>query len=114
MRVRGYLGLLARSCIIGTVFLAAPIAESGDEVDYSAPYLVVEDGELVTKYPNREHEAGAEEAADDEAETSAPGAADEANRGGLVAAALAVVVAGLLLIVRRKRRRSPRRASTAE
>ncbi len=29
----------------------------GDEVDYSAPYLTVENGELVTKYPVREHEA---------------------------------------------------------
>lgn len=29
----------------------------GDEVDYSAPYITVEGGELVTKYPTREHEA---------------------------------------------------------
>jgi len=27
----------------------------GDQVDYSAPYLTVENGELVTKYPTNEH-----------------------------------------------------------
>ncbi len=28
---------------------------AGDEVDYSAPYLTVENGELVTRYPAKEH-----------------------------------------------------------
>jgi hypothetical protein len=31
----------------------------GDQVDYSAPYLTVEDGELVTKYPTNEHATAA-------------------------------------------------------
>ncbi len=30
-------------------------AHAGDEVDYSAPYITVENGELVTRYPAREH-----------------------------------------------------------
>jgi hypothetical protein len=30
---------------------------AGDEVDYSAPYLTVENGELVTRYPAKEHAA---------------------------------------------------------
>lgn len=105
--------LLLISLLLASFAVTAP-ALGGDEVDYSAPYLVVEDGELVTKYPNREHENGADEAADDEAKTYVPGAADAANRGGVVAAALAAVIVCLLLIVRRTRRRSPRRASTAE
>lgn len=29
----------------------------GDDVDYSAPYLTVENGELVTKYPAKQHSA---------------------------------------------------------
>lgn len=28
---------------------------AGDEVDYSAPYMTLENGELVTKYPAKEH-----------------------------------------------------------
>ena len=28
---------------------------AGDEVDYSAPYITVENGELVTRYPAKEH-----------------------------------------------------------
>lgn len=31
-------------------------AFAGDEVDYSAPYLTLENGELVTKYPAKEHD----------------------------------------------------------
>lgn len=39
------------------VFVLYPDASrSGDEVDYSAPYLVVENGELVTRYPAKSHE----------------------------------------------------------
>ncbi len=28
---------------------------AGDEVDYSAPYITVENGELITRYPVKEH-----------------------------------------------------------
>ncbi len=28
---------------------------AGDEIDYSAPYVTVENGELVTRYPAKEH-----------------------------------------------------------
>ena len=34
---------------------ASPDLYAGDELDYSAPYVTVENGELVTKYPAREH-----------------------------------------------------------
>ena len=30
----------------------------GDEVDYLAPYLTIENGELVTRYPAKEHAPG--------------------------------------------------------
>ena len=30
-------------------------AYAGDEVDYSAPYITVENGKLVTRYPTKEH-----------------------------------------------------------
>jgi hypothetical protein len=101
------------SSLVVSLAVAVP-ARGGDEVDYSAPYLVVENGELVTKYPNREHETVAEEAgAGDAADASAPGAADEINGGGIFAAALAAVIIGILLLVRRARRRSSRHTSTA-
>lgn len=32
---------------------------AGDEVDYSAPYMTLEDGKLVTKYPAKEHDPSA-------------------------------------------------------
>ena len=35
-------------------------ARAGDEVDYSAPYITVENGELVTKYPAKDHAGSAE------------------------------------------------------
>ena len=51
-----------RCSILGAVIvmLGAPlIGLAGDEVDYSAPYLTLENGELVTKYPSKDHAAGA-------------------------------------------------------
>lgn len=33
---------------------------AGDEVDYSAPYLTLEDGKLVTRYPANKHEQAPE------------------------------------------------------
>lgn len=45
---------------------------AGDEVDYSAPYLTVENGELVTKYPAREHPTDEAKSPASEEITSAP------------------------------------------
>ncbi|MBT8098340.1 MAG: hypothetical protein KJO82_01250 [Gammaproteobacteria bacterium] len=42
--------------------LSPGFAFAGDEVDYSAPYITVENGELVTKYPAKGHRAGSENA----------------------------------------------------
>jgi hypothetical protein len=39
-------------------------AMAGDEVDYSAPYITLENGELVTKYPAKQHDPNAQIAGD--------------------------------------------------
>lgn len=90
------------------VILAAPVSvPAGDEVDYSAPYLVVEDGKLVTKYPAKEHESASQDAdakTSEEAGSSQPqdGIASEWIIGAL---AIAVAIALLLLVKRGRRRR---------
>lgn len=50
----------ARVILLSIVWAMPGAALAGDEVDYSAPYLTVENGELVTKYPAKGHSAGAE------------------------------------------------------
>jgi len=57
--------LLAYSC--GSAF-------AGDEVDYSAPYLTLENGELVTKYPAKEHDPNVPQPQTAVADTAEPGA----------------------------------------
>ena len=84
------------------VFLALPlVALAGDEVDYSAPYLVVEDGELVTKYPAREHE-GAAVAADTQADADATPSDTPSNEMLVTVVAIATLVAFLLWIKSRE------------
>jgi hypothetical protein len=78
---------------IALAMLLTGAALAGDDVDYSAPYLVVEDGELVTKYPNREHEAAAASAAAAAAPTATDVVAAE-ETGGAPWLVAAVVVAG--------------------
>lgn len=50
-----------RKRLISIVLLAMCYgsAFAGDEVDYSAPYITLENGELVTKYPAKEHDPNA-------------------------------------------------------
>ena len=92
------------AALIAFTAATSPV-QGGDEVDYSAPYLVVENGELVTKYPAREHEAG----------DTAPGATQDAGpaldevsqtrkTGTIVAIVLVVVVAFLAHARRRSKR----------
>ena len=74
--------------ILLVLMIAVPnIAAAGDEVDYSAPYLVVEDGKLVTKYPGQEHQGDSPQQQD-----------------SVVAAVIAVVILLLLVFARRTRR----------
>jgi len=77
---------------------------AGDDVDYSAPYLVVENGELVTKYPALEHQ-GAGQGADAQAagavETQPP--TNKRNSLRVLAVAAIGAVLALLLMVKRRR-----------
>ena len=94
--------------ILLLVIFAIPIAApAGDEVDYSAPYLVVEDGELVTKYPAKEH-AGASPEADaqeSKATASTPPQVGLDTFWGMAAVAFAVMIVLLLLIQPGRQRR---------
>jgi hypothetical protein len=51
-RIRIRSALAAAFC--GAIWIS-PMAHAYDEVDYSAPYVTVENGVLVTKYPDLEH-----------------------------------------------------------
>lgn len=81
------------------VFLCAvpSIAPAGDEVDYSAPYLVVEDGKLVTKYPAKEHEG----------ESSAADESESIDQQDGIASCWTVIVGAIavLIVVALRRRR---------
>ena len=82
--------------------LAAPLTRAGDDVDYSAPYLVVENGELVTKYPAKEHEAGdSDPAATRDAENQVDDGGNSGTIWGIAAVALAMVIAFLVHTRRR-------------
>ena len=102
-----------RWCLVGTAIAAlaaaaTPPASAGDEVDYSAPYLTVENGELVTRYPAKEHRP-------QDGGTAAEPSGGAANRmaplglaAGLgIAIALSVVAWRRAVVRRASRRRSP-------
>jgi hypothetical protein len=75
-------------------------AHAGDEVDYSAPYVVVENGELVTKYPAKEHKV--DEGVPGGPKTAPPGS--DARLKPILAAAIAgLVLLGFVIRARRSR-----------
>ena len=88
--------------MVALAIVALP-AYAGDDVDYSAPYLVVEDGELVTRYPAREHEATDARTA---APTDATVAVDNSSEPVKTWLIVAVVLAVLAAVVEYVRRRS--------
>ncbi len=97
----------APAILLFAVFMVPRVAPAGDEVDYLAPYLVVEDGELVTKYPAKEH-AGVSPVAD--AQESKATESPQQKVGldtnwGKAAVAIAVMIVLLLSIRRRRPRR---------
>lgn len=55
MRIRHVFLLLFTTLFLHVSGLDGICAYAGDEVDYSAPYITVENGELVTRYPAKEH-----------------------------------------------------------
>ncbi len=82
------------------IFAMPLVAPAGDEVDYSAPYLVLVDGELVTKYPAKEH-AGASPQADTQASDTTESPQPQVgldNVWAIAGLAITVVIALLLLI----------------
>ena len=99
-----------RCALAGAVLamlVAMPRAHAGDEVDYSAPYMVVENGELVTKYPAREHEDGnGADAATTDSETGDDESGRPESTWVIAAAALAAVLA-FFAHARRRSKREP-------
>ena len=75
---------------------------AGDETDYSAPYITVENGELVTKYPAKEHAAVGD--AVTPASTGAEPVAEGNSRTPWIAATLIPLLAIIILLVRRRSR----------
>ncbi len=95
----------APAILLFAIFVVPQVAPAGDEVDYSAPYLVVEDGELVTKYPAKEHTGASPEA---DAQESKATDLPQQKIGldtiwGKAAVAIAVMI--VLLSIRRRRPR---------
>ena len=97
----------APAILLFAVFVMPRVAPAGDEVDYSAPYLVVENGELVTKYPANDHEGASLEDDLQAGETPAmPYEKIAVDNDWIIAAvAIAVVIALLIMIKRRRQRR---------
>lgn len=92
---------MSRAAAVGfCVLLALRGAVAGDEVDYDAPYLVVENGQLVTRYPPKAHAPGGPAAAAEQA------AADDRGSPGAWLGLLPGVALVLALLVRARRRRS--------
>jgi hypothetical protein len=89
------------------VFFVVPLVVSaGDDVDYSAPYLVVEDGELVTKYPAGEHDGVAAETDVPSGETNgSPAAEVDTKKNWGIAGAVIIAVVAALVMIRRERQR---------
>jgi hypothetical protein len=87
------------------VFFAVPLVVSaGDDVDYSAPYLVVEDGELVTKYPAGEHNGESAETDVPAGETIDSSATQvDTRKNTRVAGVVVIAVVAALIMIRRRR-----------
>ncbi len=97
----------APAILLFAVFVVPRVAPAGDEVDYSAPYLVVENGELVTKYPAKEHAGALPQAETQVSNTTASTPQQDGleNVWAIAAVAIAVAIVLLLLIKRGRQRR---------
>lgn len=81
-------------------------AIAGDEVDYSAPYLTLENGQLVTKYPAKQHLPG-EQAAQRPTAVTEPAPAAGPPQWPAIAVVAIVIVSILLLRRRGTRKQQP-------
>ncbi|HET6629640.1 MAG TPA: hypothetical protein VFG91_07685 [Woeseiaceae bacterium] len=114
--------------LLPAVLLLSGPASASDEVDYSAPYMTLEDGKLVTKYPAKPHTKAATAAGVPDSGGTANGAAspdpggavgvgpgpDAATGNGfpkpLLAAGVAAGAFAAAAVLLSWRRRKPRRA----
>lgn len=99
-----YAAAILGRCLLAVALTAAAPALAGDEVDYSAPYVTVENGELVTRYPAKAHDESGEK------EISVAGADGEATPAAPVVLAVALgigvaMLAWLRIFTRRASRR---------
>lgn len=98
-----------RYAVVLSLAVAAGSALAGDETDYSAPYVTVENGELVTRYPAKKHagtETGAQSLpapAGEAAGSGAPARAVPPLFAALVAAGVVIAVPVVVLVVVRRR-----------
>lgn len=58
MRSKHFIVLLLASLSMRLLGIDGGFVYAGDEVDYSAPYITVDNGELITRYPAKEHATG--------------------------------------------------------
>ena len=109
--------LLAIAFLLTGFVLTLSSVMAGDEVDYSAPYMTLENGKLVTKYPDKKHQAdgNAADPLDGSSGVGRDGSLfspvneqipgnDSASRFWLIGIAL-LIVTGLFAGVRIRRRR---------
>lgn len=104
--MRRYLIAVSFTASVFAGLLASSHTHAGDDVDYSAPYVTLENGELVTKYPAREHVAGAQptDAAGADSATLAEQTTVPNKLWAIAAAAIGAALAVLLLVKRRQQR----------
>jgi hypothetical protein len=69
---------------------------AGDEVDYSAPYMTLEDGKLVTKYPAKEHDPNTPQPNNATTDTSTSAPPEQPTPLGIVLAFALIALAVFL------------------
>lgn len=96
----------SKRLLLAALLLAGP-AWAGDEVNYSAPYLTLEDGKLVTKYPAKPHVKAAPETAAGTAAEPVP-AREGLPTPVLVAVLIPAFAAAAALLLRwRRKKKTP-------
>lgn len=111
MSIRQQPPTLLAPVVLAGALLALPVHAYDDDVDYSAPYLTVENGELVTKDPSKEHEKAVASAQTQEAvdspEMEPEAAADSAGSTVYMMAAGAGFLVLLGVLAFRRSRKPP-------
>ncbi len=93
MRSRTFFVLLLAALLMRLPGTDCGCVYAGDEVDYSAPYLTVENGRLVTRYPAKEH------APDDVSMQPDPGEKAESSAKEPLSLLLWILVAAIAVVL---------------